>query len=341
MGMSPLFKIREEPTEGIISLLENTTLGTNGAQYRHLDTRNRIHEADHPLFLSVERNERVLGNITFCRRENIWYIRYFAFASIVQAGKSGKKNTIGNSVYKNEIAAFFDEVLTTETYGNVERMYAYIEPQNNRSKWMGEQFGFEKIATLATQSFSRVTPKKSERIERLKSWDVISSVVQKTYGLHAYYQDYHIRKRPYYVLRNSTGELLASAGVTTVKWEIVRLPGKFGKVLTRVMPFLPLLNRIIRPKNHSFLVVDAVCLPSGKPEDLEELFSGLLFAENKNLLLWWMDESDPIYVKVKDKLSWGLLHKFVGVNPVEVMERRSKNASQTSGPVFVSAFDLV
>jgi hypothetical protein len=339
--LSSLFKVRETPTEGIITLLEQTTLGTNGAQYRHLDTRKRILEADNPLFLSVERNERVLGNLTFCRRGTTWYIRYFAFASTVQSGKSGKKVIGGNSIYKKEIAVFFNEVLTTQTFGKVNRMYAYIEPRNERSMWMGEQFGFEKVATLATQSFSRYSPKSSSRIQKLENWEDVAPVVRSTYSSHNFYHENHIQKGPFYTLRNHSGEILALAATTHVTWEIVRLPGKYGKVLTKIIPFIPLLNRIIRPENHSFLVMDAVCLPSQNPNDLEELFAGILHAENKNLILWWIDEKDSLYNEVKTKLKWGLLHTLVGVNPVDVMERHSKHASHEDRPVFVSAFDLV
>ena len=53
---SSLIHIRENPTPAIIELLESVTLGTNGAHYRHLDTREKIYETDNPLFLTLERN---------------------------------------------------------------------------------------------------------------------------------------------------------------------------------------------------------------------------------------------------------------------------------------------
>ena len=86
MVLSSIFKLRLEATPALLELLNNTTLGTNGAKYRHLDTSKRILEADNPLFLSVERNDKVLGNITFCQRDNFWYIRYFAFSTYTQSG---------------------------------------------------------------------------------------------------------------------------------------------------------------------------------------------------------------------------------------------------------------
>ena len=110
-GMHPIFKFRTEVTEEILALLESVTLGTDGAHYRHLDTRERIFESDNPLFLSMERHTKVLGNVTFCRREKNWYIRYFAFDGAMQA--QGKKKSSSNGLLKRELNAFFDRQLNT------------------------------------------------------------------------------------------------------------------------------------------------------------------------------------------------------------------------------------
>ena len=45
-------------SENLIELLSGVELGTNGAKYVHLDIKERIKEADHPLSFSLERNNR-------------------------------------------------------------------------------------------------------------------------------------------------------------------------------------------------------------------------------------------------------------------------------------------
>lgn len=341
MPLGSLFKLRQQPTEEIISLLEQTTLGTNGAKYRHLDTRKRIQEADQPLFLTLERNERVLGNVTFCRRGPNWYIRYFAFSSFLQAGENPKKEHKGSSQLKQQLSAFFSEVLEGESFDHVDRMYAYIEPRNNRSKWMGQTFGFEKVATLSTQSFSRIYPKKTLRLHIAHTWHEIASVVEDTYENHRFYFEEFISKPPYYVLKNDKGEVLAAARITRVNWQIVRLPGKAGKMLTKLIPYIPFLTKLIHPSDHRFLVPDAVYLKENDSKLLEELFSGILFEEKQNVILWWMDQQDPLYLSIRSKVHWGMLHRLVGITPVDVMERRAPGVSVGSGPVFVTAFDMV
>jgi hypothetical protein len=343
MPLSSIFKIRYEVTPEILELLNAAMLGTNGAMYRHLDTSQRIQEADDPIYLSVERNKKVIGNVTFCRRGDFWYIRYFAFGSSAQAGSNKTRNSKGNSQLKRELNAFFDEVFSGD-YSDitVQSMYAYIDPKNARSKWMSENFGFKVIGQLATQSFSRITPKKTNRLDVINYWKEIQPLVEREFGDYSYYYSIHSEKPPFYILRNDKNEIIAFSRITTVHWEINRLPGKRGKFLTKAIPYIPLLNKIIKPKNHIFLVPDLVYIQGNDPSLLVELFDGILFVEKKNLILWWVDSKDPFYLEVKDKTKWGLLHKLIGVNPVDVVERKHpENKGALKEPIFVSAWDLV
>ena len=57
MALSSIFKLRTSATPALLALLTNTTLGTNGAMYRHLDTPTRILEADNPLFIRWRKQE--------------------------------------------------------------------------------------------------------------------------------------------------------------------------------------------------------------------------------------------------------------------------------------------
>lgn len=341
MALSPVFKIRTDATPAILELLSNTTLGTNGAKYRHLDLKQRIQEADDPLFLSMERNEKVLGNITFCRRGSFWYLRYFAFSPSLQAG--AKKKSKGNSILKKELNVFFDEVLAGNYSDKpIESLYAYIDPRNDRSRWLSENFGFTVIANLVTQSYSRLNPKLSRRFSIIEEWHEIGSQMQKQYDNHRYFYIGHSEKPPFCCIKGSNNEILAFAKVTKVQWEIVRLPGSLGGVLTKVIPYIPLLNKLIKPKNHTFLVPEIVYARNNDAKLIDELFSSALAKEKCNLLLWWIDEKDPLYLSIKNKIKWGLLHKIIGLNPVNVVEKRAVNSeSPNQNPIFVTAFDLV
>lgn len=332
-----------EPNDRILDLLTETVLGTNGSRYQHLDTSHRIHEADHPLFLTVERNNRVWGNLTFCRRGEDWYIRYFAFRSFLQAGGTEKSSARSQSIIKQSLKQFFDDVFSGNSgHGSVQSMYAYIDPRNERSKWMSEHFGFHVIGSLATQSFSRLNPKKSKRFIEVTDADLIAKICGEKRESHRYFNAAHISKPPFYGLISESGELLALVRVTTVNWKIERLPGRFGGVFKSSLPFVPFIRRLINPNKFTFLVPDVLYVKDNSHEILNELFEALLEKESANVLLWWIDRIDPLYLSIQSKMNWGILHSILGVQPVEIVQRTSKmENTKAVKPQFVAAFDMV
>lgn len=339
--MNPPFYLRESPTEELLDLLDETVLGTSGARYRHLDIRNRVFSADYPLFLTLERTNKVLANVTFCRRGSEWYIRFFAFQGALQA--SGKSHSLEKrkGVLKNQLNQFFGAALRGNVGDEkVDSFYAYIDPKNERSKWMSENFGFRVAGHLVTQSFSRAYPKKSKKLRRIEDWNAVSSQIRQNFSSHRHYNEAQISSPPFYVLLDEQGEQIAGAHIMTVRWQIERLPGRYGSVLTRLIPFLPLLRKLIKPKDHEFIVPDCVWSEGNDPNLLQELFSAILHEEKLNLMLWWTDDKEELYKSVKNKVNWGIFHKLVGVSPVDVVVLE-KNPPQSKLPFFVCGWDMV
>lgn len=340
--MHPIFKFREEPTEGILSLLESVTLGTDGAHYRHLNTRQRISEADNPLFLSMERHEKVLGNVTFCRREKNWYIRYFAFDQAMQA--QGKRKSSSNGLLKRELQGFFDQQLKS---GEVDAFYAYIDPRNVKSLWMSENFGFSSVAKIATQTFSSVRKPKLGRVKKQVDPKDLPKEVTGQFQEQGFFFDDQLKKGPHFSIQGEDGELLAFAKTTSASWEIKRLPGRMGGFLVKLLPFIPILNRLIHPKHHSFVVPEAVYVKNNDPALLKELFEGILGHENQRVIMWWVDEKDALYHSVKSDFNWGLLDKLIGVNHAHLvtLSRKVQESYTTDDDrvkaSYTSGFDFV
>jgi hypothetical protein len=318
----------------LILLLKQTTLGTNGAKYRHLDIEERIQLADNPLSFSLKRNESLIANITFCKREHALYLRYFAFDKRFQ-GTGEKKPNSRNSGLKGKIEEVFKELEFKEN----KCCYAYIDPKNTRSKWMSQQFGFKSRGTIATQAFSRFYPKKSVRLKIINDFNEISELVRQQYEKHQFYFEAQSGKPDFLGLKNDSDQIIALAKFTKVHWEINRLPGKWGGVVAKILPFIPLLNKLIHPKSHQFIVPEIVCIPSNKSEHLEELFSSALAHFNVNSLLWWVDEKDSVYKEFRSKVKWGFLDKMLGVSPVDIVVRGA--LKETDSPFFVCAFDMI
>jgi len=329
------FEFTEAITPELVQLLEQTTLGTNGAMYRHLDVPERIYQTDSPLCFSLRRNDHLLANITFCKRNFGLYLRYFAFDKRFQS-KGKARQTMQKSALKKEIEEVFKRV-SLEHPGSLNMCYAYIDARNARSKWMSEQFGFQTKAKLATQSFSRRFPKKSTRISKEVLAEEHLSLIKSRYGHYTAYFDHYLQGE-IHCLRSSEGRLLALAKFTNVTWEISRLPGKMGGILVKALPFIPILRKMVQVKKHQFLVPEALCVADNDPKLLTEFLSGVLSIEQRHTMLWWMDERDELYVQVQQKVNWGILHRILGVSPVDVVIRGD---FQPENPMYIAAFDMI
>ncbi|MBW7868381.1 MAG: hypothetical protein H3C31_08680 [Brumimicrobium sp.] len=343
MNIAPPFILREDYNEEIVKLLKSVTLGSNGAMYQHQRIDDRIERLYKPIFLNLEHGGKVLGNITFCRRPQNWYVRYFAFDGGVQAGKNKPKSKANkDSGLKKRIESFFQQAFELE--GDApETFYAYIDPHNERSLWMSQNFDFKTIAKIATQTFSRVRLKKPTDVYATEVNDEIKHKIFEIYGNHPFFFPLHtFNETPFYTLVKDH-QVVAFAKTHQEEWKIARLPGKYGKLLKNILPFIPALNRIIRPNAHVFTVVDSIWSKDFSPAYLEELFEGILYYEKTNTLFWWVDKNEPIYQHVQDKIKWGLLHTINGVSDVDLVVRTKSSVylEKIQGPTYVSGFDFI
>ncbi len=346
MSLSKRFTIRETACDSLIELLSRTSLGTNGARYRHLDTKNRILEADNPLFLSLEKDGKVQGNVTFCKRGPRWYVRYFAFSGQKQAAKSGNQGpkTSSNSRLKQEVADFYDEVFDGK-YGDApDAFYAFIDPNNERSKWMAEHFGFRIEAQLITQTFSRTKPKAHSNVRIITDEEQINQCLSEIQKTHAYFVADHSNAPLFYGLFDEQNELIGFTKITKANWVIERLPGTLGGFFTKLIRFTPGIRRIIKPDNHQFIVPEAVWIKQHSPQALTQLFEGILEKENRNMMLWWIDRRETLWRDTRSRVHWGLVHRMTSQPQIDVVVLRKnplKLDELRSKPIFVSGWDMV
>jgi len=333
------FVIREEPTEAIVNLLKSVTLGTNGAKYRHLNTEERLGQLIHPLYFTLERNERALGNITICRRPCGWYVRYFAFDQLFQT-KSSSANSKGTGGLKKTIIDFFEAAERGDLGDTPDLFYAYIDPSNQRSHFMSKTFGFQTAAKIATQTFSRITPKNSVRVRKIENREALRPIIKSCFSTRPFFFDQHTFNSSFFYGLYEQEELIAFVKIHHAKWAIDQLPGKHGKLLTKIVPYVPGLRKILHPASHQFIVIDTVWSKTNDAKQLEELMNALLFQEERNLIIWWVDQQEDVYRDVKNKVHWGLLHQINGVHEVDVVVR-SKNNPDFSLPTYITGVDFI
>lgn len=304
--MHPAFKIYEETTPQLIAFLKNTQLGSNGARYQHLDTEQRLKQLENPLHLSLFRNERIIGNVSFSRRNKDWYVRYFAFDSGLQGSGKSKEKQGGQSFLKNELRRFFQDKIES---GEVESFYAYIDPKNDQSFLLAQTLGFVKANRLYTQTFSRVNPKKSKFVEKINE-DEARTLIRQHFLKNTYFHVQNNIGKPY-VLKNRDGKIIAFATVRTIRWKILRLPGKYGSQLLKIIPFLPVINSIFKPKQHEFLGIDNVWMENQNSQNFAVFFSAILELEKKKKMIWWTAKKPP-------QSRWGPMHALLSTAPVDL-----------------------
>lgn len=342
MNVQPPFVLREDYSDEVLNLLKTVTLGSNGARYRHRHIEKRIANLYKPLYLNLERNDAVLGNITMCRREVGWYVRYFAMDTSFQSPKSAQKQSKSKkNTLKNKISSFFDEIFEEDNAPPL--LYAYIDPRNDRSLWMSQNFGFYTAAKIATQTFSRIRPKVKSDVKQSEDLTFIQSKVEEVNKSKPLFFDYHTFNNgtPFYELRKND-KIVAFAKTHQAEWVIERLPGRRGSLLVNIIPFVPGVRKVVRPNAHKFTVVDSVWAIENDKNLLEELFEGILEKENKNTLVWWVDQKEELYKNVKGIVNWGLLHKINGAHQVDlVVKRREKAKEEFESPTYVTGFDFI
>lgn len=332
MEVAEPFVLRAEYNQEILTLLKKTTLGTNGARYQHLNTAEIIADLDNPLFLSLERNKQVIGNCAFCQRGSNWYIRYFAFDSLFQS--SGSQNVKQKkSKLREQVSRFFDELVADKN-----RLYAYVDPKNSRSKNMCLSFGLKPIARLNTFSFSRLNPKNKVELEVITEKKDLEELLNR-FRDYEFFTDFQPKRSKIVCYRNKAGQIEAAARIQQANWKVERLPGKIGALLLNTVTKLPFIKQILSKEHFDFVVADLVYATTS--ENLEQLFETILAQEKQKLLLWWVDEKDAM-TKYQAKINWGFFKYFLGKSHVEVVAKYTKqNEPSQQKAVFVSGVDLI
>ncbi len=332
-----MIKLDTEINPGIESLLLKTTLGTQGAKYQHLNTKERIQMLEDPLFLSIERNNKTIANITFCRRTKNYYIRFFAFEALFQ----------GSTKYKSQVKTrrnqFVEEITQTMNSwlktGDCHQLYAYIDPKNIRSMNMAHQFGFSHQGTLITHAFSRLRPKLNQEIIPLSFNHPAVIQAKNAKAQHAFYFDQEYTTLNYVGLQRN-GEIIGVVRVLPVSWKIIQLPGRFGKWQVKLLPYIPFLKHYINPKQHDFLAIDQLWIDSPNVKIVEELLDGVLAMYQRKVALWWADEQDPFRQKINSTIKWGFFDRIIQKSKVHVMVK-AHDTCVFDKPFYVCAYDLV
>ena len=182
-------------------------------------------------------------------------------------------------------------------------MYAYIESQNERSRNLINQAGYEYIRSFLTVAFSRFNPRSDPSVTLLAP--------EKSRRCHACSQDNmlitvstqmssHSTGHRYYVMRKDN-EIVAGVCAIPAEYRVVNVPGLWGWMMMKVLPATPLFRRLFRPGRVQ--VSDSECnlLPQGHEDLLPDLFEAVCAEEGYHTALTWLDDHSELYRDSENK----------------------------------------
>jgi hypothetical protein len=225
-------------------------------------------------------------------------------------------------------------------------IFAIIDRTNLRSMNFSAQMGLETIGEMAGFSFSRLKPKKSERITQIAEGDKEQVLAL----LRDYYKEYTLfftdpvfKNNDYYVIKED-GEVLAGVQFYRVHWKIVDFGSKFANLAMRGLTKIPWVRNRITMERLSFLALDAIYCKPGHEDALYELLEGILERTGTYIAMLMMDEDSPLYALFQKKQKFGVMHKFLGTHRADIRVRFIHIPEETrkyflDHPTYIPTYD--
>jgi L-amino acid N-acyltransferase YncA len=323
----------------IVNLLKKTIYGTNGPKYQHTGQELKLQNLKNPIFFTLRKQEDTIGFYCLCERE-IWigtekYLGYYGRYLAVDENHQG--NGYGKLLKKNAT----EYVESNGTSPSV--LYSYIEENNTRSFNISQKMGFKSISTLETIIFSRLYPKSDNRVTRINKVE-LPEILEKleSQNTHTIFRTFeNINYQNNYFVLKENGRIVAGLQANPTRWKIVEMSGIGGKILLNVLPYIPILKRLINPKKYDFLAIEGVFMESDAEGYLYPLIEGVLHHFSMSSALFQLDSQSAILNLFKKRGDLGLLNAMKKDLKTNVMIKSINNKSPVPhGEAYVSSFDF-
>jgi L-amino acid N-acyltransferase YncA len=323
----------------IVGLLKKSIYGTEGPKYQHSGQELKLQNLKNPIFFILRKQDKTIGFYCLCERE-IWigtekYLGYYGRYLAVDENYQG--NGFGKLLKKKAV----EYVETNGTSPSV--LYSYIEENNTRSLNISQKMGFKSISTLETIIFSRLYPKADNRVTRIDEVE-LPEILEKleSQNVHTILRTFeNINYQNNYFVLKENGRIVAGLQVNPTRWKIVEMAGMGGKILLNVLPYIPILKRLINPQKHDFVAIEGIFIETGSDELLYSLIEGVLHQFSVTSALIELDSKSSILEIFNKKQNLGLLNAFKNEIKTHVMIKSFNcNLPIPHGEAYVSSFDF-
>ena len=302
--------VRGVPAD-VATLLGSVDWGTSGFRYRVLSMDQLLGNVGDVRFIVAYRDGRLIGCLGIAPRRMVTpasnLTAHFISLFAVAPGCGGRG-------FGWKMAETARRLLVAESNAPV-LAYAYVEPLNERSSRVARRAGFEPLAQLLALLVSRTSPR-----ERVPLVLVADLTEEQRRGLEAadreLYAD-HARLAPATGRMTAAthavveqGEVIAAAHVAFEHWSVTAMPGASGALAQYVLPRVPVLGRVVNPRNHRFLRVGAPFARPGRERTWVELVETALHQHGIHTAMILLDERSPFASRLLATGALGVLHRL-------------------------------
>jgi len=336
-------EVETTPGKELMEHMKETVMGQpGGIRYHHTDLEDRMKSGNENYFMYLRKSGKMLGSVGFVGKPTVtggmahdsWLIRYFSIKAPIK-GVPKKRKTKAELQDENKrttvLGRFIQPVFAKPHQLREEEsrsdppsiIFAIIDQTNLRSMNFSSQMGLETVGSMAGFSFSRLSPRKSRRIETVKESErglILDQIKEHYKDYTLFYSDSIFKNNDYYVIKEE-GRMVAGLQIYQVSWQIVDFGSKLANRAAGLFSLIPGLKKRINKKELSFLAFDAIyCMP-GYEKVLYELMEGVLERTGHYIAMLMMDQESGLYRIFMNHKKQGILHKAIGTFHADIRVR--------------------
>lgn len=360
-------KVSGEACDEVRRLLSGTVMGSEGGmQYvvRNIPAKLEAY-GDRIRLVSLWRNYSLAGVIGACYRECLLngvrnkctFLRYLSLRQIYQTDRvferqpgRERKSPEGEGFKKQALKMFSQpHLLGFPGVKENERhiLYAFVESRNERTKNIIQQAGYEYIRSFLTVAFSRFSPVASDSVSRAveEDYPVIRKLLAEYYSGYSFFNDtMAFQGGNYHVLREN-GRIIAGVAAVPTEYVIHNVPGVWGWIMMKILPFAPYWRRLFKPGLFRFTALDSVFHLPDRADVLATLFESVCAETGNNTALIWTDDRGPLYDTLRTQVDLGALNRLLNAKPGLVYARFIGISDVDKeifydAPAYISGFDF-
>ncbi len=327
-------EVENSPGDELIAHMHSTVLGQPGSfRYRHMDLVDKMYAPGENYFMYLRKSGKMLGSVGFLGRHSetggvgydSWMIRFFSIKAPMGSVPSKRKEKLdvkNESKRASVLGKFIQPIMANPSRLRGEDqdaeapaiVYALIDRKNLRSMNFSTQMGLETVGEVASFSFSRLRPKRSQRMEQLPEMEreAMRTLLRDYYSNYIlYFDDPLFKDNGYYVIKDS-GTVVAGLQVYPVSWQIVDFGSGMANRLVGLLTRIPWVNKRINPDELKLLAFDGIYCKPGFEDSLYELMEGVLEHAGRYIAMLLLDMKSELYTIFRDHRKLGPVHKILG-----------------------------